>query len=116
MVKDGKHRTRAISCNHSEAGDDEIVLSGNRSAFSLVSNIQEEVHRFAIKYHRESRSKGVKHLSLTEIPGIGPARAKALLSHFKTISAIKSAEADDLIKAPGMTQTAAQAVWAYYHG
>ena len=75
MVKDGSHRTRAIT------GDDgEISITSKRQAFTLVSSIQDEVHRFAIGYHRQARKKKAFSSSLTEIDGIGKERAKALLS------------------------------------
>ena len=109
MVKDDKHRTRAIA-----AGGGEIAISGNRAAFTLVSSIQEEVHRFAITYHRASRSKSVKGLSLTRIEGIGPTRAKALLQAFRTIGAIKEASVDELAQVKGMTRTAAQAIYDHF--
>ncbi len=109
MVKDDKHRTRAIA-----AGGGEIAISGNRAAFTLVSSIQEEVHRFAIAYHRQSRSKSVKGLSLTRIDGIGPARAKVLLQEFRTIGAIKKASVDELAAVKGMTRSAAQAIYDHF--
>jgi len=109
MVKDDKHRTRAIA-----AGGAEIAISGNRAAFTLVSSIQEEVHRYAITYHRASRSKSVKGLSLTRIDGIGPTRAKALLQNFRTVSAIKKASVDELASVKGMTRTAAQAIYDHF--
>jgi len=109
MVKDDKHRTRAIA-----AGGGEIAISGNRAAFTLVSSIQEEVHRFAISYHRASRSKSVKGLSLTKIEGIGPSRAKALLQAFRTIGAIKEASVDELAAVKGMTRIAAQRVYDHF--
>lgn len=110
MVKDSKHRTRAIA-----AGGHEIAISANRAAFTLVSNIQEEVHRFAISYHRASKSKKVKGSSLTQIEGIGEKRAAALLRHFRTISAIKQASVEELAAAPGMTKTAAERVYTHFH-
>ena len=109
MVKDDKHRTRAIS-----ADGGEIAISGVRSAFTLVSTIQEEVHRFAITYHRESRGRSVKGLSLTRIDGIGETRARELIKYFKTVTAIKNASLEELSSVKGMTSTAAQAVYDYY--
>ncbi len=109
MVKDDKHRTRAIA-----AGGGEIAISGNRAAFTLVSTIQEEVHRYAIAYHRASRSKSVKGLTLTRIEGIGDSRAKALMQHFRTIGAIKQASVEELAAVKGMTRSAAEAVRAYF--
>ncbi len=109
MVKDDKHRTRAIA-----AGGGEIAISGNRAAFTLVSTIQEEVHRYAIAYHRASRSKSVKGLTLTRIDGIGESRAKALMQHFRTVTAIKQATVEELAAVKGMTKAAAEAVRRYF--
>ncbi len=110
MVKDDKHRTRGIV---GEGG--EIQVSMHRSAFSLVTSIQDETHRFAIEYQRRSHSKGALRSSLLDIDGIGEARAKALLSHFKTIKAISAASEEQLREAPGMSASAARAVYRHYH-
>lgn len=109
MVKDDKHRTRAIS-----ADGGEIAISGTRAAFTLVSTIQEEVHRFAITFHRSSRSKGMKGLSLTRIEGIGETRARELIKHFKTVTAIKNASVEELAAVKGMNSAAAQRVYDFY--
>ncbi len=110
MVKDGKHKTRAIT-----DGCDEIEISSKRSAFTLVSNIQEEVHRYAISYHRARRRSSSIKISLTEIDGIGEKRAKALLKHFGSIKNIKNADLQELIDAPTMNTVAANAVYNYFH-
>lgn len=110
MVKDSKHRTRAIAA---EGGD--ISIKSNRAAFTFITGIQDEVHRFAIGYHKKRRSKSMLASELTEIEGIGKARAAALLKHFKTVKAIKSAAADELAAAPGMTKAAADAVYKHFH-
>ena len=111
MVKDDKHRTRAIA----EDGG-EISIHSARSAFTLVSTIQDEVHRFAIGYHRQLRKKNTLSTTLTSIPGIGQTRAKTLLRHFKTIAAIRAADLEELEAAPGMTKPAARSVYQYFHG
>jgi excinuclease ABC subunit C len=111
MVKDDKHRTRAIAKDGGE-----IAINSNRSAFTLVSTIQDEVHRFAIGYHRQMRKKNTISSTLTSIEGVGPTRAKALLRHFKTVTAIKEADLAELIAAPSMTEPAAKKVYAYFHG
>lgn len=109
MVKDDKHRTRAIT------GDGgEIAITSNRSAFTLVSTIQEEVHRFAIGFHRQQRKKAHISTTLTSIEGIGETRAKSLLRYFKTISAIREASVEELAGAPGMNYPAAQKVYEYF--
>lgn len=91
MVKDSKHRTRAVTSSGGE-----IAIRANRSAYTLVATIQEEVHRFAIGYHRQARSKNATVLKLTEIDGVGETRAKKLLSEFKTVSNIAKATAEEL--------------------
>ncbi|MBE6754544.1 MAG: excinuclease ABC subunit UvrC, partial [Ruminococcaceae bacterium] len=110
MVKDDKHRTRAIS-----ADGGEISISGNRAAFTLISTIQEEVHRFAITYHRQQRGKSMKGLSLTQIDGIGETRARELMRAFRTVGAIKNATVEQLAGVKGMTITAARSIYNYYH-
>ncbi|MDR3344936.1 MAG: excinuclease ABC subunit UvrC [Oscillospiraceae bacterium] len=110
MVKDSRHRTRAIA-----ADGGEISLSVKRAAFTLVGQIQEEVHRFAIAYHRQKRGKSTLAGTLTQIQGIGESRAKALLRHFKTMQKIRAASVEELLAAPGMTEPAAQAVFGYFH-
>ena len=110
MVKDDHHRTRAIAANGGE-----IALTSRRAAFTLVSQIQEEVHRYAITYHRQKHRKAGLSSTLTEIEGVGPARAKALLRHFKTLSAIRAASLDALCAVPGMPKSVAQAVYDAFH-
>lgn len=108
MVKDDKHRTRAIV---NEQG--EISININRRLFTFISAMQDEVHRFAISYHRTRRKKTQLGVSLTEIDGIGQERAKALLKHFRTIANIKAAELSELKAAPKMNESAALSV--YWH-
>ena len=109
MVKDGKHRTRAIT---SDGG--EVAIKDSRSVFSFVSEIQEEVHRYAISYHRERRKKTTLESVLCSIDGIGKTRAKALMQRFKTVSAISQADFTELISVPGMTAPAAENVLKYF--
>ncbi|MBR3802647.1 MAG: excinuclease ABC subunit UvrC [Clostridia bacterium] len=109
MVKDSSHRTRAIT---GEGG--EISINSKRSAFTLVSRIQEEVHRFAIEYHRKRRSAGIS-TTLTQIEGVGQKRAAALLKHFKSVNAIKEAGFDELCGVKGVDKRSAQAVFDYFH-
>lgn len=107
MVKDSKHKTRAVT------GDGgEIAIKANRSAYTLVSTIQEEVHRFAIGYHRKSRSKNTHLLKLCEIEGVGEVTAKKLLSHFKTVTKISAASKEDIIKL-GIPQKTAENIVEY---
>ena len=110
MVKDSKHRTRAIAFNGGE-----IEINSHRSAFTLVSTIQEEVHRFAITYHRKKHTKSSFSSGLLKIDGIGEKKAKALLKEFKTISAIKEADADRLCSVSGITRKNAEDIIKYYN-
>ena len=110
MVKDDKHRTRAIAKDGGE-----IAINSQRQAFTLVSSIQDEVHRFAIGYHRQTRKKNTISSSLTSIPGVGASRAKALLKYFRTVKRIGEASLEELQSAPGMTKPCAQAVHLYFH-
>lgn len=109
MVKDNKHRTRAIAYDGGE-----IEINSHRAAFTLVSSIQEDVHRFAITYHHKKHQKSSFSTSLTNINGIGDKKAKALLKHFKTISAIKSSSVDDLLQVKGISEKNAQDIVSYY--
>lgn len=110
MVKDNKHRTRAIAW-----GGGEITINDNRSVFTLVSEIQEEVHRFSIGYHRKKHAKGGLTLSLTQINGIGEQKAKALFKEFKTIKAIKNASVEDLQRVKGINKDLAEKIYLYYN-
>ncbi|MBR3738588.1 MAG: excinuclease ABC subunit UvrC [Eubacterium sp.] len=109
MVKDSKHRTRAIAF-----GGGEIEINSHRSAFTLVSNIQEEVHRFAITYHRKKHKNSSFSSGLLKIEGIGEKKAKALLKEFKTVSAIKSASVEQLAEVASITKKNAQDIVDYY--
>ncbi|MBE6733020.1 MAG: excinuclease ABC subunit UvrC [Ruminococcaceae bacterium] len=109
MVKDSKHRTRAIA---SSGGD--IAIKSNRAAFTLVTSIQDEVHRYAITYHKKRRTKSMLASELLEIEGIGDTRRKALLKHFKTLTAIKNASIDELSSVKGMNRKSAEAIFNYY--
>ncbi|MCL1952672.1 MAG: helix-hairpin-helix domain-containing protein, partial [Oscillospiraceae bacterium] len=112
MVKDSKHKTRAIA-----SGGGEIAFNATKAAFALVTAIQDETHRFAVAYHHKKHAQSAFDSELTKIPGIGPTRAKALLAHFKTMQAIREAGLETLAKAPGMNINAAKAVRAYFdHG
>ncbi|MGN0458589.1 MAG: excinuclease ABC subunit UvrC [Eubacterium sp.] len=110
IVKDSKHRTRAIACDSGE-----IEINSHRSAFTLVSSIQEEVHRFAVSYHHKKHQKSSFTSSLLNINGIGAKKAKALMKHFKTISAIKSASEDELVQVDGISEKNARDIFDYYN-
>jgi len=110
MVKDSKHRTRAVS-----SGGGEIAINTQRVVYTLISTIQDEVHRFAIGYHRNMRKKNTLSSTLLGIEGIGEKRAKALMKHFTTLSAIQNADLKELEEAPCMNAPSAMKVYAYFH-
>jgi excinuclease ABC subunit C len=109
MVKDGKHRTRAIA-----SGGGEIMINDKRTVFSLVSQIQEAVHRYVVTYHHTKKKKNSLESTLTSIEGIGKKRAKLLLDRFKTLTAIRNAGLDELMSVPGLSEPAALSVYAYF--
>ena len=109
LVKDDKHRTRAVT---GEGG--EIALNSKRQLFAFLSKMQDEVHRFAIGYHHTRRKNAVFRSSLTQIEGVGEVRAKALLKYFRTIDNISKADLEELEAAPKMTRDSALAVYRYF--
>jgi len=110
MVKDEKHRTRGIYfCNK------ELPINRDSEGFRLVTRIQDEAHRFAIEYHRSLRSKEQVHSVLDDIPGIGPARRKALMKAFQTLDEIKAANIETLSGVEGMNQRSARQVYEFFH-
>lgn len=109
MVKDDRHRTRALVT----AAGDEITISAVPSVFALIGTIQEETHRFAITYQRTLRSRRMKASGLEDIPGIGEKRRQALLKKFRSVKAISQAgqaELEQVLPVP-----AAQAVYRHFH-
>lgn len=108
MVKDDRHRTRALVT----ADGKEIGISTNQAAFSLIGNIQEETHRFAIEYQRSLRSESFGS-ELNGIPGVGEKRKSELLRHFRTLKAIRNADFDELCSV--VPKNTARAVYDYYH-
>jgi excinuclease ABC subunit C len=109
MVKDDKHRTRGMIYQNNE-----ISLKLTSEGFKLLTRIQDEVHRFAITYHRKLREKSAVKSILDDIPGIGSVRRKALLKHFGDINNIMKADISELTSAPGMNKKAAEAVHAFF--
>ena len=108
MVKDDRHRTRALVT----ADGLEIGIQNNQSVFSLIGRIQEETHRFAIEYQRFLRNENYGSV-LDGIPGIGDRRKADLISRFKTIKAIRSAEVNELAEV--LPKNTALAVYQYFH-
>ena len=109
MVKDDRHRTRALVTPEGR----EIGIVGNPAVFSLIGQIQEETHRFAITYHHESHTKSTMKSALDDIPGVGSKRREALRKHFGTVKAIKEADIEAL--AAVVPRPAAEAVWRHFH-
>lgn len=110
MVKDDRHRTRAI-----RAENEEIAIRSSQSVFRLITAIQDETHRYAISFSRKKHRKTGFASVLTGVPGIGEQRAAKLLKHFKSMAAVKAADAEALAAAPGMTRPAAEALYRYLH-
>lgn len=110
MVKDDNHRTRGLYYQN-----EEILFPKNSEAFHLVTRIQDETHRFAIEYHKQLRSKTQIKSILDDIKGVGPARRKALMRHFKDIAFIKEAEVEQLMAVEGITETVAKEIYYFFH-
>lgn len=110
MVKDDRHRTRGIYFNNVE-----LPIDRDSEGFRLVTRIQDEAHRFAIEYHRSLRSRDQVHSILDDIPGIGPARRKALMKGFRTLDDIRQAGEEELAAVPGMNSRAARQVFEFFH-
>lgn len=111
MVKDDFHRTRGLYFNNIE-----LPIDKNSEGFKLITRIQDEAHRFAIEYHRSLRSKSQVHSVLDDIPGIGPARRKALMRYFQSMDAIRAATVEQLCEADSMNEKAAEAVYQFFRG
>ena len=109
MVKDDRHRTRALVTSEGQ----EIRIDNNQSVFAFVGSIQEETHRFAITYHRTLRSKRLRYSELDDIPGIGPKRKQELLKTFKSLTAIGAASLAELERL--LPKDAARAVYEHFN-
>lgn len=109
MVKDNKHRTRALVTPEGM----EIAIDNLPAVFSLIGTIQEETHRFAITFNRELRSKRLRYSELDAIPGIGPKRKEELLRRFKSLTAMRQASLPELEE--HLPKDAAAAVYAHFH-
>lgn len=110
LAKDDAHRTRAVVFTDGS----EIDLKSEPLLFSYAGNIQEEVHRFAITFHRGTRGKKMTHSALEEIPKIGPKRRKALMEKFRSIDAIRKASYEELMETEGMNSQAAESVLEFF--
>ena len=111
MVKDDHHRTRAIV----DSDGREIAINMNRGTFTFITAIQDETHRFANAYRKQQMKQKSYSSTLTEIPGIGPKTAKALMAQFKSVGAVKEATPDQLENTPGVGKQTAQIIYEYFH-
>lgn len=109
MVKDDNHRTRGLYFNNVE-----LPIDTHSEGFKLITRVQDEAHRFAIEYHRSLRSKAQVKSVLDDIPGVGPARRKALMRHFKSIEDIKNATVEELAEIPELNKKAAEAIHGFF--
>lgn len=109
MVKDDNHRTRGLYFNNVE-----LPIDTRSEGFKLITRIQDEAHRFAIEYHRSLRSKTQVKSVLDDIPGVGPARRKALMRHFKSLADIKEATVEQLLEIPEMNERVAQGIVDFF--
>lgn len=110
MVKDEFHKTRALT-----DGEKEINIAREQSVFVFIYKIQEEVHRYSVSRMMGAKNKTVRTSSLEAIEGIGPAKAKALLTHFKTLSALRGADTEAICRVPGISPLLAERIFAYFH-
>ncbi len=109
MVKDDNHRTRGLYYQNKE-----IAIDTRGEGFKLITRIQDEAHRFAIEYHRSLRSKDQVRSVLDDIPGVGPARRKALMRHFKSIDDIRNAEVSQLAEVDEIPVNIAEEIYAFF--
>lgn len=109
MVKDDNHRTRGLYYHNIE-----LPIDTHSEGFKLITRIQDEAHRFAIEYHRSLRSKTQVRSVLDDIPGVGPARRKALMRYFKSLEEIRQATVEDLMEIPEMNERTAQEIVAFF--
>ncbi len=110
MVKDDRHRTRGLLFKEKE-----ILMDIHSECCKFVTRVQDEVHRFAIEYHRSLRTKAQVHSLLDDIPGIGPKRRKALMKHFATIDDLKCAEAAQIAEVEGIPLNVANDIYEFFH-
>lgn len=108
MVKDDNHRTRGLYFRNVE-----LPIDTRSEGFKLITRVQDEAHRFAIEYHRSLRSKGQVKSVLDDIPGVGPARRKALMRHFKSLEEIRNATVEQLLEVPEINEKTAEEIVAF---
>ena len=110
MVKDDNHRTRGLYYQN-----EIVAFPRNSEAFHMITRLQDEAHRFAISYHKALRGKDQVHSVLDDIRGIGPAKRKALMLHFKDIGKIRDASSEELQAVPGITGNLAADIYRFFH-
>ena len=110
MVKDDNHRTRGLYYHNVE-----LPIDTRSEGFQLITRIQDEAHRFAIEYHRSLRSNAQVHSTLDEIPGVGPARRKALMRHFASIEELREATPEKIAEVPEIPENQAKAIYEFFH-
>lgn len=110
MVKDDHHRTRGLYFENRE-----IPIVKDSEGFKLITRIQDEAHRFAIEYHRSLRRNESVRSVLDDIKGVGPAKRKALMRHFKSIDEIKKAGVEELMEAPEISRRLAEEIYSFFH-
>jgi len=109
MVKDDNHRTRGLYFNNVE-----LPIDTHSEGFKLITRIQDEAHRFAIEYHRSLRSKDQVKSALDDIPGVGPARRKALMRHFQSMEEIRNAQVEELAALPEIPLHIAESIYRHF--
>ena len=109
MVKDDNHRTRGLYYNNTE-----LPIDTRSEGFKLITRVQDEAQRFAIEYHRSLRGKAQVKSVLDDIPGVGPARRKALMRRFKSIEEIKEASVEELAEIPELNRRAAEEIFRFF--
>ena len=109
MVKDDNHRTRGLYFNNTE-----IPIDTHSEGFKLITRVQDEAHRFAIEYHKSLRSKTQVKSVLDDIPGVGPARRKALMKAFSSLEEIRNASVEELAQIPEIPLSAAEGIYRYF--
>ena len=109
MVKDDNHRTRGLYFNNVE-----LPIDTHSEGFKLITRVQDEAHRFAIEYHRSLRGKAQVKSVLDDIPGVGPARRKALMRHFRSLEEIRNASREELLQVPELNERTADAILDFF--
>ena len=110
MVKDDNHRTRGLYYRNQE-----IPIDRSSEGFKLITRVQDEAHRFAVEYHRSLRGKTQVKSVLDDIPGVGPARRRALMRHFKSIEEMKEADVEKLMEVPEIPEHIAEGIYRFFH-